>query len=197
HDAVRALAQAALKRIEKAQPGPETQREVQGEAREGGRTWCVPVCYEQSEFAPDLGAVAATLGLSPQEVVARHTSVTLRVLMVGFLPGLPYLGPVDPTLVLPRRAAPRTHVPALSVGLAAGMSVIYPRASPGGWHLLGRTPVPIFDLDHEPPGVFAAGDRVMFRAVSMAKYQELADRVAAGEPGAAVLADFAQDEAVA
>jgi KipI family sensor histidine kinase inhibitor len=111
---------------------------------------------------PDLPAVAGAVGLPPEEVVRRHCAVTYRVFMLGFLPGFPYLGPVDPTIHVPRLAVPRTSVPAGSVGLAGSQTGIYPRASPGGWQIIGRTSDVLFDVARTPPARLAPGDRVRF-----------------------------------
>jgi inhibitor of KinA len=145
-----------------------------------GRLWRIPVCYHES-IAPDLGDVAGRTGLTPEQVAACHASVTYRVYMVGFLPGFPYLGDLPRELVLPRRENPRTAVPAGSVAIATTQSSIYTLESPGGWHLIGRTPVLLWDLRRDPPAVLAAGDGVTFQPISLDEYGELASRSAAGE----------------
>jgi KipI family sensor histidine kinase inhibitor len=144
-----------------------------------GRLWRIPVCYHES-VAPDLREVAKRTGLAPERVVECHASVTYRVYMVGFLPGFPYLGDLPPELVLPRRENPRTAVPAGSVAIATTQSSIYTLESPGGWHLIGRTPVLVWDRRRDPPAVLAAGDRVLFEPVALDEYGELASRSAAG-----------------
>jgi KipI family sensor histidine kinase inhibitor len=113
---------------------------------------------------PDLDEVAQTLGMSPDEVVTLHCAHVYRVLMLGFAPGFPYLGPLPEPLHLPRRATPRRAVPPGSVAIAAGMSGIYPARLPGGWHLIGRTEAVMFDPQAEPPALLAAGDGVRFVA---------------------------------
>lgn len=117
---------------------------------------------------PDLAAVADAVHLEPDEVVRRHCAVTYRVFMLGFLPGFPYLGSVDPSIQVPRLAVPRTRVPAGSVGLAGPQTGIYPRESPGGWQIIGRTSEVLFDVSHTPPARLTPGDRVRFvpRAVT-------------------------------
>jgi KipI family sensor histidine kinase inhibitor len=110
----------------------------------------------------DLAEVAERLGLEVAEVVARHAAPTYTVACLGFSRGFPYLDGLDPTLRLPRRDTPRARVPAGSVAVAAEQAGIYPQTSPGGWHLLGRTDLPLFDPDREPPGLLAPGDRVRF-----------------------------------
>ena len=111
---------------------------------------------------PDLAAVADTLHLDRDEVVRRHCAVTYRVFMLGFLPGFPYLGPVDPSIQVPRLDVPRTCVAAGSVGLAGSQTGIYPRESPGGWQIIGRTAEILFDEARTPPARLMPGDRVRF-----------------------------------
>ena len=145
-----------------------------------GRSWRLPVCYE-GEAGPDLAATAQTIGVSIDEVVALHSSSELRVYMLGFLPGFPFIGDLPERLRLPRRTEPRVRVPAGSVAIAGGLTAIYPWESPGGWHLLGRCPVPLFDARRESPALLAAGDGVRFEPVSMAEYQRLDAAHRAGE----------------
>lgn len=114
---------------------------------------------------PDLDDVAGLTGLSRDEVVAAHTGTPWRVGFGGFAPGFAYLVGGDPRLAVPRRGESRTTVPAGSVGLAGEFSGIYPRASPGGWQLLGRTDAPLFDLDRDPPALLRAGGLIRFVAV--------------------------------
>lgn len=156
------------------------------------RLWRLPVCYE-GEHAPDMESVVERTGRSRDEVVAIHTGALFRVYMLGFLPGLPYLAGMDERLSLPRLKEPRVRVPARAVGIAGTMSVIYPLVSPGGWNLIGRTPVPMFDLAREPAILFAPGDRVRFEAIDAAAYDALEEQVAAGglEP-ASLLGDTAE-----
>ena len=126
----------------------------------------IPVVYGGAH-GPDLAAVAAGVSMSPEEVVARHTAVELRVLFVGFAPGFAYLGDIDASLSSVRRiATPRTRTPAGSVALADGMSGIYPADLPGGWPVIGRTPVSLFDPRRDPPAYLLPGDRVRFRALA-------------------------------
>ncbi len=111
---------------------------------------------------PDLPEVAMRTGLSEAEVVRRHAGVEYRVLVLGFVPGFPYLGEVPKVLDLPRRPTPRVRVPAGSVAIAGRQTGIYPFATPGGWHLLGRTDAPLWDPRRDPPTLLAPGDRVRF-----------------------------------
>lgn len=127
-----------------------------------GRRVEVPVVYD----GQDLPEICRLTGLTAGDVVARHTAPEYVVAFLGFAPGFPYLVGLDPALHVPRRATPRTAVPAGSVGLAGGQTGVYPRATPGGWQLLGRTAVVLFDADREPPALLAPGDRLRFVAVS-------------------------------
>ena len=120
-----------------------------------------PVVYG-GDAGPDLEAVAAWAGLSAAEVVRRHTAPVYRVQMLGFLPGFPYLGTVDPAIQAPRHATPRTRVEAGSVGIAGPQTGIYPRESPGGWQIIGRTAEWLFDARRTPPARLSPGDRVRF-----------------------------------
>jgi KipI family sensor histidine kinase inhibitor len=126
-----------------------------------GRLVEIPVCYGGDD-GPDLAQVAATAGLDPASVVARHSAVEYRVGMLGFAPGFPYLLGLDPTLHTPRRARPRSSVPAGSVGIGGAQTGIYPHAGPGGWQLIGRTRLKLFDPLQDPPSLLAPGDRVRF-----------------------------------
>jgi KipI family sensor histidine kinase inhibitor len=127
---------------------------------EPGRLHRIPVVYD----GPDLEAVSAVLGLDVAKIVEIHTKPIYRVFFVGFVPGWGYLGPLPEQLELPRRQVPRTKVPAGSVAIAGRQTGIYPLATPGGWHLLGRTSVTLFLPDSDPPSLFRAGDRVKFFA---------------------------------
>ncbi len=124
----------------------------------------IPVRYG-GEDGPDLDMVAHHCGLSPADVVARHAAGVYIVAMLGFAPGFPYLVGLDPALAMPRRANPRTCVAAGSVGIGGGQTGIYPAAGPGGWQLIGRTDVALFDPARSPPSLLRAGDRLRFVAV--------------------------------
>lgn len=121
----------------------------------------IPVCYG-GQHGPDLAEVAVRCGLSRQQVIDRHLCSEHLVHMLGFAPGFPYIGGLDTSLMLPRRATPRTRVPAGSVAIANGQTVIYSTASPGGWNLIGQTPLSLFDPHREPPCLLMPGDRLRF-----------------------------------
>ncbi len=121
----------------------------------------IPVCYGGA-FGPDLADVARFAACSEDEVVARHAAGHYRVYMLGFLPGFAYLGGVASTIAMPRRPSPRTSVPAGSVGIAGSQTGVYPCESPGGWRLIGRTPLSMFDLSRPAPALLAPGDSVRF-----------------------------------
>lgn len=137
----------------------------------------VPVCYGGTH-GPDLGEVAAHACMTADEAVACHTAGEYTVAMLGFAPGFPYLLGLDPALQLPRRADPRTRVPAGSVAIGGAQTGIYPRALPGGWQLIGRTPLVLFDPKRDPPCLLAPGDRVRFHAIDAGNYARLAEPVA-------------------
>jgi len=125
----------------------------------------IPVCYG-GEHGPDLDAVAQHAQLSREEFSARHAGADYHVAMLGFAPGFPYLLGLDATLHVPRRANPRTRVPAGSVAIGGAQTGIYPRELPGGWQLIGRTPLTLFDVGRSPPALLAPGRRVRLRAIA-------------------------------
>ncbi|HEU4812648.1 MAG TPA: 5-oxoprolinase subunit PxpB [Xanthomonadaceae bacterium] len=126
-----------------------------------GRVVEIPVRFGGDD-GPDLAAVAAAGGLSEPDTVARFCAPTYQVAMLGFAPGFPYLLGLDPALAMPRLDAPRTRVPAGSVAIGGAQAGIYPREGPGGWRLLGRTPLGLFDPTRDPPALLAPGHRVRF-----------------------------------
>lgn len=143
--------------------------------KDGGRLITLPVAYGGAH-GPDLGDVAAAGGLSEQEAIALHSSVTHYVYMIGFAPGHPYMGDLPAQLTLPRRKTPRTRIAPGTVAVAVGQTVIYPFASPGGWHAIGRTPVELFDINRTAPALLRAGDRVQLRPVEPREYDDLLTR---------------------
>ncbi len=138
-----------------------------------GRTFEIPVCYCE-EFALDLADLARRAGLSEEEIVRRHASGEYLVRCVGFLPGFPYLSGLPTELAAPRRATPRIKVPAGSVAIGGAQAGIYPQDSPGGWNVIGRTPVALFNPESAPPALLAAGDLVRFRSVTRAEFDAFA-----------------------
>lgn len=136
----------------------------------------IPVCYG-GECGPDLDALARRHRLAPDEVARIHAAGEYRVHMIGFAPGFPYLAGLDRRIATPRRDTPRTRVPAGSVAIGGRQTGVYPIDSPGGWHLIGRTPLRLFLAEREPPALLRVGDRVRFRSISP---EELRDREAAG-----------------
>lgn len=124
----------------------------------------IPVCYETA-FAPDITAVLEKNGLTTEELIHLHTSTTYRVYMLGFLPGFAYMGEVDGRLIMPRKSKPIDTV-AGSVGIAGKQTGIYPVSSPGGWQIIGRTPIQIFDANSKEPALLQAGDSVRFYSIS-------------------------------
>lgn len=157
-DAVQKLAQA---------PGSDT---AAGE----GRLVEIPVCYGGT-FGPDLPFVAEHAGLTEKEVIELHAGREYRIYMLGFLPGFPYLGGLDERLFTPRLASPRTAIPAGSVGIGGEQTGVYPIASPGGWQLIGRTPLKLFD---PAAGAlpYAAGDRIRFKPITREAFDAIAKK---------------------
>ena len=133
----------------------------------------LPVCYEP-EFALDLNEVAKKAELAAEEVAQRHAAAEYRVLMIGFSPGHAYMGGLDPKLAVPRRNSPRAVVPAGSVAIANEQTVVYPYAISGGWNVIGRTPMVLFDARRPRPSLLWPGDRVRFRAITRAEFIEMA-----------------------
>ncbi len=136
-----------------------------------GSTIEVPVCYED-DFAPDLRDVAWHTRLSTQQVIRMHSETVYRVNCVGFTPGFPYLSGLPAELATPRRDSPRKEIPAGSIGIGGTQTGIYPRKSPGGWNLIGRTPLSLFDVQRTPPALFHAGDLVRFRRISREEFEQ-------------------------
>ncbi|EGO64948.1 5-oxoprolinase subunit PxpB [Acetonema longum] len=153
---------------------------VQAPQVEGmGRVVHIPVCYG-GEFGPDLDFVAQHNDLSPDEVIAIHTSVPYQVYMLGFTPGFPYLGGMSEKIATPRLEKPRVRIPAGSVGIAGSQTGFYPVESPGGWQLIGRTPINGFDAHSSRPFAFAAGDYLQFKAVTLDEFSAIRREVEAG-----------------
>jgi len=132
----------------------------------------IPVCYD-SEFALDLEHVAQHAKISAGEVSELHSAADYRVSCIGFTPGFPFLTGLPKTLVTPRRATPRKEIPAGSVGIGGAQTGIYPLSSPGGWNLIGRTPLRLFDPARNPPALLRAGDRVRFRTITRDEFASM------------------------
>jgi inhibitor of KinA len=148
-------------------------------AQNAGRVVVIPVCYG-GEYGPDLPFVAQHNGLTTEEVIAIHTSSPYLVYMLGFTPGFPYLGGMSEKIATPRLEKPRTKIPAGSVGIAGSQTGFYPVESPGGWQLIGRTPVKAFTADSANPFLFAAGDYLQFEAITEKEYISIQKAVEAG-----------------
>ena len=138
---------------------------------DSGRVVEVPVCYDPV-FALDLDEVSSVTRVAKQDVRKLHGASKHLVLMVGFSPGQPYIGGLDAKLSVPRRATPRTQIPAGSVGIANAQTCVYPYETPGGWNIIGRTPVKVFDAAREPASLFSPGDRVRFTPISLAEFEK-------------------------
>ena len=132
----------------------------------------IPVCYDEL-FGIDLEEIAELRQLSLNEIISLHTAVIYKVYMIGFLPGFAYMGSVDNKLITPRKNQPRLNVAAGSVGIAGAQTGIYPMDSPGGWQIIGKTPLQLFDTAHSTPCLLAAGDRVQFFSISLDKFNAL------------------------
>lgn len=139
----------------------------------------VPVCYG-GEYGPDITTVAEHAGLSEDEVVSIHSGRDYLIDMLGFLPGFAYLGGLDERIHTPRLATPRTSIPAGSVGIGGSQTGIYPLASPGGWQIIGRSPIRPYDPSREEPILYAAGDYMRFVPVSESEFSSISYQVANG-----------------
>jgi KipI family sensor histidine kinase inhibitor len=138
-------------------------------------TVTIPVCYGGS-FGPDLAFVADHNGLTAEEVINSHTASVYPIYMIGFTPGFPFLGGLPEKLHTPRLKTPRTKVPAGSVGIANNQTGVYPVASPGGWQLIGQTPLKLFDPSKKNPFLYQVGDLIKFEAISSAQFSDMAAR---------------------
>lgn len=134
----------------------------------------IPVCYG-GELGPDLEDVARQHGLAVQEVIDIHAAGDYLVYMVGFMPGFAYLGGLSDRIATPRRQTPRTAVPAGTVGIGGAQTGVYPLVSPGGWNLIGRTPLRIFEIDRDEPALMVTGDRVRFHPITPDEFRAWAE----------------------
>lgn len=132
----------------------------------------IPVCYENN-YAPDMPELMRHTGLSRQQIIHRHTHIYYYVYMLGFAPGFPYLGGLDSTLAIPRKSEPRLAIPAGSVGIADKQTGIYPLESPGGWQLIGRTPLNIFNINQTPPAYILPGNYIQFVPINSDQFEKM------------------------
>lgn len=130
----------------------------------------IPVCYG-GDYGPDLQELADLRQMDIDEVISIHSQAIYKVYMIGFMPGFAYLGGMDERLATPRKSTPRKSVPAGSVGIAGGQTGIYPLQSPGGWQLIGKTPLKLFNVNRAQPSLLKAGDEVQFRKVSVSEFE--------------------------
>lgn len=144
------------------------------------RIFEIPVCYG-GEYGPDIVFIAKNAQLTKEELIQIHSGTDYLIYMLGFLPGFSYLGGLDERIHTPRLNNPRKAIPAGSVGIGGSQTGIYPLESPGGWQLLGRTPIKTYDPEREEPILFEAGDYIRFVPVDQATYQEIEAAVAAGD----------------
>lgn len=159
HDELEAILKEYLDRVEEVSLPEPRQLEI-------------PVCYG-GEYGPDLSDVAAMHGMTPAQAIELHTSTNYLVYFLGFVPGFAYLGQLPEALVTPRLATPRKRVPAGSVGIAGNQTGVYPFATPGGWRLLGRTPMAMFRTDRDGLSLLSIGDRVRFTPISTGRFTTL------------------------
>ena len=141
--------------------------------------WKIPVCYDEA-FGIDLKAMSKTLKLSTQEIIRLHSQVTYTVYFIGFLPGFLYLGGLDHHLTIPRKAEPRLDVAKGSVAIGGSQTGVYPTNSAGGWYIIGKTPIPFFDIENENPCFAKAGDKIQFAPVDVAEFNKLATDISRG-----------------
>ncbi|MDO5037805.1 MAG: 5-oxoprolinase subunit PxpB [Tissierellia bacterium] len=152
---------------------------LEGGASEKKRVIVIPTCYG-GDMGPDLAHVAQVAGLSQEEVIRRHQAPDYLVYMLGFTPGFTYLGGLDPQIATPRLEKARLRIPAGSVGIAEAQTGIYPIDSPGGWQLIGRTPLQLMVPEEDPPVLIRAGDYIRFEAIDQETYQAIDQAIRAG-----------------
>jgi len=139
----------------------------------------IPVCYED-EYGLDLPKLSTQLSLDKEEIIQLHTQKDYKVYMIGFLPGFPYMGTVDERIQVGRKSNPRKSIAAGSVGLAGQQTGIYPFSSPGGWQIIGKTPLPLFEPSHEKSFLFNAGDVVKFSSINKDEFKEINRQIEQG-----------------
>ena len=153
--------------------------QLDGGRNDKARLFTLPLCWE-GDLAPDLAHAADFAKMSPEEVISVLTETEHFIYMLGFAPGMPYMGDLPQALNIPRKTVPVKRVEKGSVMVATGLTVIYPAANPTGWHVVGRCPVPIFDLGRSDPVFLSPGDRVRFRVVDAADFARIESQVAEG-----------------
>ncbi|WP_342513065.1 5-oxoprolinase subunit PxpB [Sporosarcina sp. FSL K6-1522] len=136
----------------------------------------IPVCYDPA-FSEDMQRIMEHTGLTRDEIIALHTGTCYTVYMIGFLPGFPYLGDLPNALHVPRLAKPRLRVPKGTVGIGGTQTGIYPIESPGGWNIIGRTPLDLYSLQRVDPFLIRAGDRLVFRAISLEVFEDMKNQL--------------------
>jgi len=156
-----------IKKLAKLEPS------VISDSSSGTRTFVIPVCYD-GEFGADLDSVCELTGLDREEIIKRHTAPDYQIYMLGFLPGFPYLGGLDKSIACPRLDSPRKEIPEGAVGIGGEQTGIYPLVSPGGWRLIGRTPVKVYDPSRSNPVLYEAGDYIRFKRIDEAEFAKIA-----------------------
>ncbi len=141
-------------------------------AQKDRKSWNIPACYEDS-YALDRELIQTTHRLTKEEVISKHTSISYYTYYIGFMPGFPYFGDIDPSLITPRLATPRVQIPARSIGIAKEHTCIYPKVSPGGWNIIGQVPFDIFSLEHSRTSLFHPGDTVQFLSISEKEFLQI------------------------
>lgn len=141
-------------------------------ANKNERSFRIPVCYDL-EFGLDLAELSDLLSLSIEEIIQLHLELFYTVFMVGFVPGFPYMGITHPKLECPRKQNPRVRIPAGSVAIASNQTGIYPFETPGGWQVIGRTPLKLFTAENNPPAFLRQGDQVKFERISLREFNQL------------------------
>lgn len=144
------------------------------------RIFEIPVCYDE-RFGLDLAEISRVKNLSVEDIIRFHTTAEYRIFFLGFLPGFLYLGGLPDELCFSRRKEPRAEVLKGAVGIGENQTGIYPRKSPGGWNIIGNSPVPLFDPKHDPPCPFSAGDKIKFYSIDFEEHLEISEKVKAGE----------------
>ncbi|MCV9387230.1 5-oxoprolinase subunit PxpB [Reichenbachiella ulvae] len=161
-----------LRKIQKLSVDPEEE--------EQSLLYRIPVCYD-GDFAMDMEEVNHITSLSKEDIIAQHCQSIYHTFMIGFLPGFPYLGKLEESLQVPRRSKARTMVPRGSVGLAGSQTGVYPSDAPGGWQIIGRTPIPMFDRHWDKPALLGEGDRVQFFSINSHDFHLIEKDIASGQ----------------